>query len=55
MRPELWQVMNAIDELEEIFLDVVPDLREDLREDLARRIRRALAILHAHVKEGKLM
>jgi hypothetical protein len=52
MRPELWQVMNAIDELEEIFLDLeyAPDLRE---ETLVRRMRRALAILHAHVKESK--
>ena len=51
-KPELWQVLNSLDELESVRLlleHVFPNIPET--EEALCHMTRALAILHAFVKE----
>ena len=50
MKPERWRVLNALDELEEVYRVLLGQGCADWEEVLIR-MRRALAILHAHHKE----
>jgi hypothetical protein len=55
MTPEPWRVLNAVDELEDvhrIIFQRFDGVADTTMHEALIRMRRALAVLHAHVKEA---